>query len=486
MRSAHTRSSGTRQVGGTAVAYSQRRTKCRKGSTQKMPTAKTIARKLAGHLVNGPWISTERTKRAGEVLGGVPAWLTRVLERLATAFPSTARPTRKRVTSFLLNDDLFLQACHHPKKRLTVRYLTTSSPTMYPAYGNPQTWPVPPLVTPGELADWLGISVPHLDWFANLQDRSRELPPGPRHHYLYHWMSKRRAGSARLIESPKWRLKQIQRRILHDILDRIPPHAAAHGFRPEHSVLTFVSAHLQQEVVVRLDLRNFFPSIPWRRVHGVFLTAGYPGDIATYLAALCTNRAPACVWKDFPQYGSHEDRLAHESLYGRAHLPQGAPTSPALANLAAYQLDCRLHGLAKACGAVYSRYADDLLFSGDAEFASRVRRFLPHVEAIILEEGFSPHPHKTRIMHESQRQSAGGLVLNQRVNLPRRDYDCLKATLFNCVQRGPATENRDQRPNFHAHLTGRVTYVEMVNPARGRSLRRLLSQIRWPDEMERS
>ena len=220
-------------------------------------------------------------------------------------------------------------------------------------------------------------------------------------------MPKRRGGSARLIESPKWKLKQIQRHILHGILDHIPPHAAAHGFRPKHNVLSFVSAHLRHEVVVRLDLKDFFPSIPWRRVHGVFLTAGYPGEMASYLTALCMNRAAECVWQDFPQYGSYQDRLAHESLYGRAHLPQGAPTSPALANLAAYRLDCRLQGLAAACGAAYSRYADDLLFSGDVEFASRVRRFLPQVKPSFSRKNFTPHPHKTRIMRQSQRQSAG-------------------------------------------------------------------------------
>jgi hypothetical protein len=449
-----------------------------------MPSAEAIARQLAGHLVNGPWLSADRVKRAREVLGGEPAWLAGVLERLATAFPSTSRPTRQRVADFLLHDAAFLRACHNPKKRVTVKSLVASPPTMYPASGNPTTWPVPSLVTPGELADWLGISVPHLDWYADRQDRCHPLPPGPRHHYVYHWMSKRRGGSARLIESPKWRLKQIQRRILRGILDHIPPHAAAHGFRPKHNVLSFVSAHLRHEVVVRLDLKDFFPSIPWRRVHGVFLTAGYPGEMASYLTALCMNRPPECVWQDFPQYGSYRDRLAHESLYGRAHLPQGAPTSPALANLAAYQLDGRLQGLAAACGAAYSRYADDLLFSGDAEFAARARRFPPQVAAIILDEGFAPHPHKTRVMHASQRQSAGGLILNQRANVPRRDYDLLKATLFNCVRRGPATENHQQRADFRAHLAGRVAHVESVNPARGRPLRQLLSQIHWPNEME--
>ena len=183
--------------------------------------------------------------------------------------------------------------------------------------------------------------------------------------------------------------------MLREILDRIPPHAAAHGFRHERSVKTFAAPHVGQQVVARVDLRDFFPTVPRTRVRGLFLTAGYPGEVASMLAGLCTNQVPDTIWEDFPQFGSPQDRFAHEALYRRPHLPQGAPTSPALANLAAYRLDCRLHGLASAAGARYTRYADDLLFSGGGEFAVPCRRFLHHVYALILEEGFAPHLRKS-------------------------------------------------------------------------------------------
>jgi len=165
--------------------------------------------------------------------------------------------------------------------------------------------------------------------------------------------------------------------------------------------------------------------------------------------------------------------------YSRPHLPQGAPTSPALANLCTYRVDCRLAGLAKSAGAEYTRYADDLAFSGSEALERRIERFSTHVAAILLEEGFAVNHRKTRIMRRGVRQHLAGLVANQHVNVIRSDFDRLKATLTNCVRLGPESQNRDARSHFRLHLDGRVAFVEMVNPARGARLRRILEQIRW-------
>jgi RNA-directed DNA polymerase len=136
-------------------------------------------------------------------------------------------------------------------------------------------------------------------------------------------------------------------------------------------------------------------------------------------------------------------------LYQRPHLPQGAPTSPALANLAADRLDCRLAGLAAACGARYTRYADDLVFSGPQPFARMVQRFYIAVCAIALEEGFEVHTGKTRIMHQSVSQRAAGAVLNQHVNAPRAKYDRLSG-----ADKGAAWPD-----NVHGRNMGRHTKV---------------------------
>jgi hypothetical protein len=214
-------------------------------------------------------------------------------------------------------------------------------------------------------------------------------------------------------------------------------------------------------------------------VQAVFRTAGYPEPVANFLGGLCTNAAPREL---FARADSSPDRLAvmeARQMYERPHLPQGAPSSPALANICAYRVDCRLSGLAKAAGAVYTRYADDLAFSGAGPFERCVERFADHAGAILLEEGFRVHHRKTRIMHRGVRQYLAGLIVNQHLNVPRADVDRLKATLTNCVRYGPERQNREGHPEFRMHLSGRVGFVEMVNPARGARLRKIFEQIQW-------
>jgi len=222
-----------------------------------------------------------------------------------------------------------------------------------------------------------------------------------------------------LLESPKPRLKELQRRTLAEILNRIPVHPSAHGFVKGRSIVTFARPHVRQSVLLRLDLLDFFPSFPAARVQAFFRTLGYPESVAARLGGICTNAAPRQVWKGEPREAW--------TLYARPHLPQGAPTSPALANLMAYRLDCRLFGLARSAGGVYTRYADDLAFSGGEAFERAVDRFAAHAAAIALEEGFHVNHRKTRVMRQGVRQQLAGIVVNQKVGLRRRDLELLEA-----------------------------------------------------------
>src|SRR5262249_34828075 len=156
---------------------------------------------------------------------------------------------------------------------------------------------------------------------------------------------------------------------------------------------------------------DFFPATRAARVHALFRTAGYPGTVAGLLTGICTNMVPWDVWQRIPQTDIARTEAARR-LFGRPHLPQGAPTSPALANLCAYRLDCRLAGLAKALGARYTRYADDLAFSGGPELCRGARRFQVQVCRIALEEGYEVHTRKTRFMRRGIRQQLVGVVLN--------------------------------------------------------------------------
>jgi hypothetical protein len=334
-------------------------------------------------------------------------------------------------------------------------------------------WDLPDLTTAGDLSRWLSVRPTELDWFADLKALATE----PRlHHYRYRVRMKR-SGGVRLIESPKPELKELQRRILVGILDRVPPHPAAHGFVPGRSVVTFAAPHASRRVVLRLDLDNFFPAFPGARVQAVFRTLGYPEPVADRLGGICSNASPLWLWKERPlEFDSGSWREAR-TLYTRRHLPQGAPTSPALANITAYHLDCRLAGLARTASAVYTRYADDLAFSGDTNFARVVDRFAAHAAAIALEEGFGVNHHKTRILRPGTRQSLAGIVINSHPAVRRADRERLEAILTNCVRYGPVSQNREGIPDFRAHLEGRIGYVEMVNRAHGERLRRIFRAI---------
>jgi hypothetical protein len=240
-----------------------------------------------------------------------------------------------------------------------------------------------------------------------------------------------------------------------------------HGFVPGRGVHTFAAGHTGRAVLVSMDLRAFFASITAARVYRVFREAGYPEPVAHTLTAIVTTRTPARVLRQAP------DR-ARAALLRQPHLPQGAPTSPALANLCAFRLDRRLTGLADRFGLHYSRYADDLAFSGTLG-DRRIHDLIGYVGGITAEEGFTVHPGKTRIRRRGDRQQLAGLVVNTHPAVPRADYDRLRAILHDAARRGLDTANRDGHPDFAAHLTGRVAWMSYHHPSRAAKLRDLLA-----------
>jgi RNA-directed DNA polymerase len=339
-------------------------------------------------------------------------------------------------------------------------------------------WDIPPIESIAALANWLHLDPIELEWFADLKGLGRNNIDSRLSHYNYRVLAKQ-SGNIRLIESPKPRLKQMQRKILAQILDHIPSHSAAHGFIKGRSIKTFAAPHTGQRVVLRMDLQDFFPSIRAARIQTIFRTTGYPESVADRLGGICTNAAPRGICNN-DTFNIHPlDSKEARIIYSRPHLPQGAPTSPALANLCAYRLDCRLNGLARSVGATYTRYADDLAFSGGKLLESGANRFSTYVAAIVHEEGFSVNHRKTRLMRQGVRQHLAGLVINQHPNVTRKDFDLLKAILSNCIRFGPESQNRHSHPYFRLHLEGRISFVQSINPAKGTRLRALFDQIRW-------
>lgn len=329
---------------------------------------------------------------------------------------------------------------------------------------------LPLLKTPEDIARWLKLKPSRLAWLVHHFSGGKAESP-QKSHYHYHWLAKAKGGH-RLIEAPKKSLKEAQRRILAEILRHLDPHDAAHGFRAGRSIVTNAEPHVGQHVVLKWDVQNFYPSVGFSRIAAIFRSLGFCREAAIWLARLTTAALPSNA--PFPP-----GEATAMFPYLRRHLPQGAPTSPALANLSAFRLDLRLAGLARSFGANYTRYADDLTFSGDERFAASLKVFIPLVRQICRQERFQLHPQKRKILRSHQRQAVAGVVVNHQTNISRKDYDQLKAVLTNCLRLGQSTQNRDRHPNFAAHLQGRIAHVLQLNRRRGAKLLALYRRIDW-------
>jgi len=432
------------------------------------PEIQRVAQALADTFLAGDFDTRPMARRASKHF--LKSWrgLGPLCGRLAEAFGPSTRPARRDLIG-AITQDLTLRRWLKAGGMSKFNPDIGTRPKMRSARGNPSCWDLPEITSPRVLACWLDLTEPELRWFA----RPWRDSTGPLQHYRHHWLAKRRGGH-RLIEKPKVALKLIQQRILYRILSHIPPHEAVHSFRPGRNVISYTKPHCARPILLHLDIADFFPSLHVGRVRALFRTAGYPDAVANLLADLCCHTTPRPILTDTPSRLTWEQERHLRS----PHLPQGAPTSPALSNLLGYRLDCRLAGLAASAGANYGRYADDLAISGDRKIAN----LAPLVGAILLEEGFSPNHQKTRLQRSGSRQRLAGTIVNSSSpNLCRRDYDRLKAILHNCAKRGPDGEDREGLglDAFQLKLRGQIAWLSQLNPKRGSKLETLFDQISW-------
>lgn len=429
-------------------------------------TIHALATALADAFLAGDgWRRADLVHQGGLVLGVRRRWLWPVADAVLVAYPRPPTDRPRELATFLSTLEPLRAAVATARQHQRPIVIHTRPVT--PTRTVRQPWRTPVIDTVGDLAAMLDLSIEHLDWYADRRAMNRRATAHRLHHYHYRWTDR-----ARLIEAPKARLRALQRRLLTEVLGPIPVHPAAHGFVPGRSAHTFVATHTAQPVVARIDLLAFFTHIPATRVHGLFRTAGYPEPVAHTLTGLCTTRTPPAVLRRAPADLAH--RATRLAALRTGHLPQGAPTSPALANLCAYRLDRRLTGLAHAFDITYSRYADDLAFSGDLN-TRRIDDLIAAVTDIARDEGFRVHEAKTRVRSRADRQLLAGLVVNHRPATPRDEYDQLRAILHNAARTGLAAQNRTGHPDFAQCLIGRVLWVGHHHPARAAKLATLLA-----------
>jgi len=320
---------------------------------------------------------------------------------------------------------------------------------------------LPALSTPAELAEALGLTIPKLRWLAFHNEATTRI------HYVQFSVPKK-SGGTRTLSAPHRNLGEAQRWILREIVGKFPVESPAHGFVTGRSILTNAQPHCRRAVVVNMDLEGFFPSIGFGRVRSVFQQVGYSPAVATILTLLCT---------ECPRREVIYDGVKYHVATGPLGLPQGACTSPALSNQIARRLDRRLSGLAAKLDLAYTRYADDLTFSGGEDFEGRVGYLMARVRHIAREEGFTVNEGKSRVLRQGTAQTVTGLVVNDRPGVRRAEVRRLRAILHKARTQGLEAQNTEGRANYLAWLRGKIAFVQMARPETGARLRAELEAV---------
>ena len=267
----------------------------------------------------------------------------------------------------------------------------------------------------------------------------------------------KKSGGVRTISAPNKTLKHILRGVNVILQSVFEPSSYVMGFTPGRSIITNAELHKNSDYVFNIDLKDFFPSINKSRVW-VCLTLppfNLNSKVADVIAGLCTMKA-----------GEGSDI--------RYVLPQGAPTSPMLTNIVCRKLDRRLAGLAKKFNLQYSRYADDITFSGDKYVFGENCYFRKELARIIADQNFTINDEKTRLQRYWQRQEVTGLIVSEKVNVPREYIRSLRDILYIWQKYGKADAEKKfaehysdnkahtSKPDMEMVIRGKLMYLQMV------------------------
>mgnify|MGYP005878580941 FL=1 len=271
--------------------------------------------------------------------------------------------------------------------------------------------------------------------------------------YCYHEIKiPQKSGETRTLDIPSVDLKYVQKWILVNILNKMHISNYANGFVKNKSILTNAQNHLNSECIVNIDIKDFFPTVTLEQVFRIFKYYGYTKKLSYTLAKLCTYRGI---------------------------LPQGSPASPAITNIICLRLDKRLAALGKKYDASFSRYADDITFSGK----KTVAHLLPYAINIIQDEGFLVNLDKTHISFRHQRQEVTGLIVNgDKVHISKQFKKRFRQEIHYCQKYGVQNHLEyinDHHSFYKEHMYGKAYFINMVEPSLGSELLNLLDNIPW-------
>jgi RNA-directed DNA polymerase len=278
------------------------------------------------------------------------------------------------------------------------------------------------------------------------------IAAAPRRYYAF-FRTRKRGGGSRLIAAPTPTLKHVQQWLHRELLSNLVLHPASHGFTRGRSIASNAAPHVRASTMLKLDLQDFFGSVDRARVYRIFRRIGYCRQVASLLASLTTLRGM---------------------------LPQGAPTSPVLANAAAEGMDHRLASYAAHHDLAYTRYADDLTFSGKALHARKTRLA---IDFIVRDENFRPNDRKARYLRSHQRQLVTGVVVNERLNANRRWRRALRQEVYYLGRFGVEDHMRYRGldySRYKEHVYGQVYALNTLRPDEAGALLEELAHVDWP------
>ncbi len=312
---------------------------------------------------------------------------------------------------------------------------------------------MPLIKTDKELAELLGITYKDLRFLVYHRDVVTS------DHYHRYTVPKRRGG-VRNIAAPKPQLKVTQRKILEEILNKVSISESAHGFLQGKSVISGAQTHINNpKLLINLDIQDFFPTITFERVRGMFKDFGYSGYIASLLAMLCTycERVPIEV-RGQTKYVKVSKRI----------LPQGAPSSPMITNIICRKLDQRLLALSNKLGFVYTRYADDMSFSFSSVDNINPGKLCGLISKIVREEGFTINDKKTKFLKPNNRQAVTGVIINNdQVGVKKEWVKKLRAAIYNANK---LMETGEIPAQTIYEISGMAAWLKSVNATRYQSI----------------
>jgi hypothetical protein len=381
-----------------------------------------IARSLARALLAdarqpGATAPNALRARAEATLGADPPWLKLLADELGKRSLATWQRTDLPGLAKAIHDMPALELAFEQDELPRVRRLILRPADMLPRPMGLDDCALPDLPTLADLAQWLELEPDRLAWLTAASQAFRE--PGESSarpaSHYRYQLQPKRLGGLRLLEIPKADLKRV---------------AAPH---PRWSLAACARAR----------------SGPWLRAGPL----GREPRGGTRRQGDRDRLRPA-------RFLSQRSRIARACAVAHAGLP-------------------RRRGTGAHFGATYTRYADDLVFSGSASLRGQFTALRAWVDGIAADEGFALHPRKVRCMPQHHQQRVTGVVVNQKANTPRTDFDRLKAVLHQCAVHGPASQNRAKVADFRGHLLGHIAWIGQFNPTRKARLMRLFDRIEW-------